>query len=327
MFDINKHRPDLRNHAVDAFFIAHFDSRVLIPAFNQLSGHFEEIYTTRALEFALAQTQHGGGFFDCLSANVEKLDQNLKFIATAHRKDHRWNPGDPDGAGLSAFGGENIYSFRPTNDQRKELAELIAAKLPTLANGRVLNTRELLDFALSDHQDKLSLSVQKQLRKNIKLTYRDRVKGKIVSVGIDTALQLGKRNAFINAEAKFSIVGPSESQNGTNVLATTDLLRMSLHDRETQFPGDRIVFRKGDTIVTDEEALVVTGLQADRRLITYPIDASEREPEIKRRPTIQASFLQQSSTKVQSDVLGRRLHKLRKNPGGLKPVCYPLRGQ
>ncbi|MBM3557838.1 MAG: hypothetical protein FJX47_20050, partial [Alphaproteobacteria bacterium] len=123
MFDINKERTDLRNHAVDAFFIAHFDEKVMSPAFQRFhGGHYEDLYDRKQLEDALAKNK---GAFAALENNIESLAEVLPTIATAHRAENKWNPGDAEGGSFGKLGGENLYAFHPGRVQFERIAEAI----------------------------------------------------------------------------------------------------------------------------------------------------------------------------------------------------------
>ncbi|MDE0704938.1 MAG: hypothetical protein OXH59_14595 [Rhodospirillaceae bacterium] len=104
MFGLNKERGDLRNHAVDAFLVAHFDKYVLKPAFDRLRHErsYEELYDTRLLEAALSRIAGGPALFDDFRENLDRMEDILPHVHTAHRPDNKWNPGDAAGGSFGA---------------------------------------------------------------------------------------------------------------------------------------------------------------------------------------------------------------------------------
>lgn len=327
MFGVNKPREDLRNHAVDAFLVAHFDRFVLKPAFDRLRHQYayEELYETRALQDALSGIGGGRGSsrYEDLVGNLDRLENVLPTIATAHRADHQWNPGDSIGGGLGAFGKENIYSFRPTWAERVELTLLLRKEGVVPDDGAVLTGKEILArFDTISRDTVKGRRLAEKLAGKIDLRYRDRSKEKPVTLKRKTGLPLSsQKGAFINAEGKFAVVGAPDARDRL-VLSIADLLGMSSEERATVFAAGQPIYRRGDTVVKDGRAFVVTGLQHDKRLIVYPINEAERKPD--RKEWITAS---PNVTRFASDVLGRRLHQLGKDPRGLQPVPYPLRSE
>lgn len=332
MFGINKKRADLRNHAVDAFIVAHFDDRVLRPAFDLdrlRANNFEELYATRALSAALSSISGGSGFLDAFEQNLARLDHVLRTIATAHRPDNRWNPGDALGGSFGALGGENIYAFRPTWEQRKELTRIAAKAGKAPPDGRVMTRRDLLELLNGEPRNEAECKLQLQLRAAARLRYRSKAESasKVTRLNADTAEPLTRQpGAFIDAAGKFAVVGPIPGQDRT-VVTVAGFSRMSAVQREALLTNGRAAYRRGDIVLNRSNAYVVTGLQADGRLIVYPIDAAERKTVLKDWITIPAKSgsKKQPPTKAAYDVLGRRLHRLRKGSGGLEPVSYRLR--
>lgn len=322
MFGINKPREDLRNHAVDAFLVAHFDKFILKPAFDRLRHRhaYEELYEPRALQSALSRIGDGNGnlLYDDLVNNLDRLEAVLPSIATAHRADNQWNPGDGIGGGIGAFGKENIYSFRPTWAEREELTLLLRKEGIVPDDGTTLTGKEILtryDTISRDTQEGRRL-VEK-LDVKIELRYR----GLKRPLKRRTALPLsGQKGAFINAEGKFAVVGTTSRDRF--VLSTADFSRMNAEERANVFATGQPIYRRGDTLVKGKEAFVVGGTNIEKRLIVYPINESERGTDRKKLITVSPDI-----RKFASDVLGRRLHQLGKDPRGLQPVPYPLRSE
>ncbi len=321
MFGINKDRSDLRNHAVDAFLVAHFDSHVLKAAFDRL-GHahaYEELYQPRALQAALDQINGGKGLFRDFQDNLVRLEQTLPTIHTAHRADNRWNPGDKMGSGLGAFGGGNIYSL--TWETRKELTKLLRKERLAPDGENIPGGREILTRYEEIPTDTLQRKrLKEQQDKKIKVGYR----GLKRPLGFQTVLSLsGQKGAFINAEGKFAVVGAPNAKD-RRVISVAEFARMNAEKRADIFPKERPVYRSGDIVINNKErkAFVVTGLRADKRLIAYPVNEAAREKKQKQQITPDNNIV-----KFRSDVLGRRLHRRGKAPGGIQPVPYPLRGK
>ncbi len=325
MFDINKERSDLRNHAVDAFLVAHFDSHVLGAAFARLSHAcaYEELYTPRALQTALSHITGGTGLFKDFQDNLARLEQTLPTIHTAHRADNRWNPGDKMGGGLGAFGKENIYSFRPAWEKRKKLTGLLRKEGVAPDGDAVLSAKEILA-----RYEALPMTTPKEkhradnLAGKIELHYRNREGGRNITLKRRTALPLsGQKGAFINSEGKFAVVGAPKAGD-RQVISVAEFARMNAEERASVFRKGSPIFRRGDTVLKDGQAFVVTGLNINKQLIAYPVNEAARKQEQKRRITPDNDI-----TRLTIDVLGRRLHRRRKAPGGIQPVSYPLRGK
>jgi hypothetical protein len=333
MFNIRKSdmRHDLRNHAVDAFLVAHFDARVLRPAFDRLRGKyaFESLYDLRVLDAAVSEIEAGQGFLDQLKNNIERLEAILPTISTAHRADNRWNPDDPSGGSLAMFGGENVYSFRPTRAER-ELLTQIAAKFGRLPkNGLVMTSVELLSLMLPQNPDENDQKISDALRKEATAKYRSYIDGKatVTETNMQTALPIsGQFGAFVDAKSKFAIVGASAEEK-RRIVSVAEFTKMNSAQRAALFAEGQPVYRRGDTVVVDGEALVVTGLYQSGALKCFPVDLADHDQKLQRRPTVPARSKDPAIVRFASDVLGRRLHRLRKDPGGLKPVPYPLRGE
>jgi hypothetical protein len=324
MFGINKERADLRNHAVDAFLIGHLDGRVLRPAFDRLKdgyhGRLEEIYAERALMAVLDGIRSGSGFFDELKQNVERLDRELPNIATAHRADNRWNPGDAPGGSFGVFGGLNIYTFRPTLADRKALTAIAAKAGKAPEDGSAMTRKALLELLLSEPADDKERKMLAALRKQAETYYRQEGAEKKTTLKVQTALPLfDQPGAFIDAESKFAIVGAAKASD-RRVVSVVEFSQMKAEQREALYANGQSVFRRGDTVVKADNAFVVTGLQGDGRLIAYPLDVAEREKALKNFITTGPDV-----SRCTSDVLGRRLYRSRKGSRGLKPVPYPLR--
>ena len=329
MFGINKPREDLRNHAVDAFLVAHFDKFVLKPAFDRLRHQhaYEELYELRALQGALSLIGDGNGslLYEDLVNNLGRLEAVLPTIGTAHRADNQWNPGDSIGGGLGAFGKENIYSFRPTWAEREELTLLLRKEGIVPDDGTILTGKEILARYDTISRDTMKgQRLAEKLAGKIELRYLKRSgdRSKATSLKRRTALPLsGQKGAFINAESKFAVVGAPSAKDRA-VLSIADFSRMNTEERANVFATRQPIYRRGDTVVKGDKAFVVTGLQHDKRLIVYPINEAERKRSQKEWITISPDI-----NKLENDVLGRRLHQLGKDPRGLQPVPYPLRSE
>ncbi|MBX6321373.1 MAG: hypothetical protein IRY94_06060 [Rhodospirillaceae bacterium] len=317
MFGINKCREDLRNHAVDAFLVAHFDKELLQPAFARLRHEFgyEALYDPCALEEALSHFAGGADLLSDFRDNLDGLEKTLPLIGTAHRPDHKWNPGDASGAGLGAFGGENIYSFRPTLAERKSLTSQIRLSAAGAAGTTALTREQILELLL----DNKNRSDASRIRDKAIVRYRRRSENMVVPLSLNAVAPLCRQpGAFISAEAKYALVGyPVARQR--RVVSILDFAKMENNERTGIFRHEHPVFRRGDIAVKGGCAFVVAGIKADKRLIGYPLDAAKgRQEFISVGPGV---------TKIVSDVLGRQLHRLRKDPRGIAPVPYRLRGE
>jgi CRISPR-associated endonuclease Csn1 len=321
MFSIDKPRIDLRNHAVDAFLVAHFDAEVLRPTFTYLRGVFEELYDSRSLRSALARIDGGEDFFPGLECNIAGLLRELPSVATAHRADNRWNPGDAEGGSFGAIGGANIYSFRPSAAERRVLTAIAAKADKAPAGGRVMTRHELLRLLLdSDLDDRLRRALYDKAE--VRYWSRDQARRKMVTTKLQTALPLaGQPGAFVDGEGKFAVSG-GVRKDDRKVTGVAEFSASDSASRATLSTARVPIFRRGDIVIDGRKALVVTGLLADTRIIAYPVDEALREQAQKQRIIAGAGM-----TRFASDVLGRRLHRLRKDSGGLEPVPYPLREQ
>ena len=324
MFDLNKVKADLRNHAVDAFLVAHFDKHILKPAFDSLRHEYsyEELYRTRALKDALGQIDGGAGLalFEDFETNLDRLKEILPHTHTAHRPDNQWNPGDTAGGSFGALGGQNIYAFRPDRKKREELTDFLKHHGFVPADEPVLSKQDILDLydLLQDGDPK-----KEKLGKKIELRYLDPTKMRYKAVTLKrwTALPLtGQSGAFIDGAGKFAIVGAPEKKD-RRVVSTAEFSRMTDAGRTAAFVAGHPVFRRGDTVMYDGKALVVTGLEADTRLTAYPVDTAERSKKSMKRPVADKNV-----TKLTCDVLGRRLYGRGTDSRNIEPAPYPLRG-
>ena len=207
---------------------------------------------------------------------------------------------------------------------REELAEILS-ETGALADGKpVPGKREILARYRAVRRDTpQGKRLAGKLEKKMELRYLDRTGStpKAARLKIKTARPLERQeSAFIDAEGKFGVVGAPELKN-RRVVSTADFSRMTAVEREAVFVTDHPIFRSGDTVIKDRRAFVVTGLQADTRLIAYAVDTATRAKDHKRWLSIGAGM-----TKVTCDVLGRRLYGRGKNSGDIQPVPYPLRG-
>lgn len=325
MFGINKPREDLRNHAVDAFLVAHFDRHILKPAFDRLRHQhaYEELYESHALRAALSGINNDDALFEDFQRNLDRLERVLPTIYTAHRADNRWNPGDKVGGGFGTFGGENIYAFRPTFQETEELTELFRQGGLVPSDSPVLDKKAILTLYNElprDTRDGKRLA--EKIASKIELRYSDRDNDKVSKLKLKTAQHLSRQpGAFIDAESKFAIIGADQADQ-RQVFSTLDFSRKNAQERADIFSIERPIYRRGDTIVQERSALLVTGMQQDRRLIAYPVNEAERKQDRKRFITISGHI-----AKLTSDVLGRRLHQFGKGAGGLQSVPYPLRSE
>jgi hypothetical protein len=328
MLGINKWRADLRNHAVDAFLIAHFDSRVLRQAFDHLkNARPEDVYSTRHLGWALDQVDGGQGFLDELQRGIERLERILPAIATAHRADNRWNPGDKDGGSFGSLGGENIYAFHPTEAERKKLTAIAAKYGKAPADGRVMTRKELHAMLLAEPADDEGCKLWDKLHEAAKVRYHSVEGEKATEKSVKSALPIRSQpRAFIDAKSKFAIAAPTAAFK-RRIVSVAEFSQTSATNRTALFAMGQPIYRRGDTVIDRGMAYVVASIMGDGRLGLYPIDSALKEQSPPHRPTVPISNTQPIFVKFSSDVLGRRLHRLRKNPRGLKPVPYPLRGQ
>lgn len=331
MFNINKCRADLRNHAVDAFFIAHFDERVMLPAFSRMRGGPEELYKPRTLEMALDNTKDSAGVFDAIRTNINRLEAILRTIATSHRPNNMWNPGDPDGGSFGAFGGQNIYSFRPDWATRAKLTAIVRRARKEQGEDKPLAKEDLAAIMSGRPNDPREIKLQSDIIKTAKVRYLTRTsdKTKPTTCKVNIALPIkGQPGAYINAEGKFAVLSATKDA-ARSIISTAEFSRLSRESRARIFDGTHVVYRAGDTVISDGVAYVIGGLEGDgerdARLIMYPVDAAGRET--RHRITVPARPDKMPPIKVRTDVLGRRLHRRRKAAGDLAPVPYPLRDE
>lgn len=323
MFNLNKDRKDLRNHAVDAFLIAHFDEYVMRPAFDRLQrgGGYEEIYATRALVAALAVIEHGEGIYELLEWNIDRLDRILPTVATAHRPENRWNPGDPPGGSLGAVGRENIFGFRPDLAERRRLTLLLKQLDGSIPDGAILTRLQILQVLRTVPDDPRLRRRREAILQSTKIKYRPDTE-----IRMDTALSLeAQRGAFIDARGKFAIAAAT-AERPREVFSTAVFSQMNAAGRSAVFAEKRPVYRQRDTIIVDNLACVVTGLEASGALKSFPVDLADPDDKWRKRPTVPASAKQTPPQKLTCDVLGRRLHRLRKDSGSIQPQPYKLRG-
>jgi hypothetical protein len=339
MFNINKVRKDLRNHAVDAFLIAHFDERVMRPAFAQhLHGrHYEELYERRSLELALDRVTNSNGVYEAIEENLRRLDGTLEFIATAHRADNKWNPGDLPGGTFGAFGGQNIYAFRPDRETLGKLSKEInqVRRDPAAPSG--YSKRELVALMESDAariNDPVEKRTQRMLHDKAKLRYRQRSnaeepKDTSVSRSVLSPLR-DQPGAYINVDGKFAIASAGDGAK-REVIGIAMFSASTAKERERIFATERLVYRPGDTVIYENKACVATGMERDGRLSLYPVDAAERVEDDEKygqtRYRVPADGKVRPAEKFASDVLGRRLHRRRKGPDGLQSEPYQLFGR
>lgn len=334
LFDINKsgNRHDLRNHAVDAFLIAHFDSYVMCPAFLKFRGrHYEDLYDSRFLEYALREVSGSGGVFAAFQENLRSLDSTLKYIATSHRPDNKWNPGDAPGGSFGALGGENIYSFRPDKKERERLSALVWKMRKS--KGEILSKSALLELMERDFSklnDPEEVKITKILRDRAKIRYRSRTEesGRVTLASRDIGQAIeGRSNTFVNVEAKFAIAAPNAHLD-REIIEVEKFSRDAAADRKSIFEASRAVYRPGDTVVYSNKAWIVTALEGDGRISLYPVDTALRDRSKQDRPTVPARRGKQLPVQRSTgDVLGQRLHRRRKSAGDIDPVSYQLFGE
>lgn len=320
MLGINKERADLRNHAVDAFIVGHFDSRVLKPALERVchSHSFEDKFTPEPLWNALDGLKDGKGAHarQDLRDNLSCLGGLLSHVSTAHRPEHKWNPGDPLGAGLGEIGGQNLYAWRPKRSDRVKATAILKdmneedVDVP-MKTKDILTAYENLD---PDKQDEMKML--RKLRKLFKFTYR----GRSGTVNIDT-LTRTRDGGYVETSSKFALVSVIHAVRAKRraeplvaVLQSTDDARRKI------FASGSIVYRRGDILVENGSAKVITGIRADGRLIHFPVNLAGR-----RQDDRTISVPRSETRKVKFDVLGRRLFALGRNTGDIAPTPYPLR--
>lgn len=324
MFGIDKDRSDHRNHAVDAFLVAHFDKHVLKPAFDRIRHEYayEELYETRALEDSLNRISGGAALFNDFKRNLDRLERILPTIYTAHRANNTWNPESKPGGSFGSFGKKNIFSFKPDIKKRKDLTDFFRREGIVADTKPVLTRKEILAlYREMNRSNPKERRIAKKLDGTIEVSHRKDERRKIESGKMPTASSLSRQEgAFINIDSKFAIVG-ADKPDQRRVVSIADFSRMNADERAAVFAAGQPLFRSGDTVVEEGEeggAFLVTGLKGDSRLIAYPIN------EVKQTRKLITPD-RRMIRKFSSDVLGRRLHKLGKSSRGLKQVPYPLR--
>ena len=327
MFGIDKIREDLRNHAVDALLTAHFDKRVLRPVFDRIQSGFgyEALYHRRALRVASGNVEGGDDLLEDFEDNLDGLARLLPAIHAAHRADNRWNPHDGPGAGIGEFGKENIYSFRPSHENREKLTEFLRSKGAIPHSDRVLTVKEIIARydALRESSPRGN-SIADKLASKIKLRRRGAKQDLVLKSAIPLT---DRKGAFVDGSGKFAIVGGLRLKD-RKVVSNAEFVRMDVDERAELFSAHFPVFRAGDTVVEEGEdgeegrVLVVTGLMSDTRLIAYPVNTSTRSATGKIR-ILPREYI----AKFANDVLGRRLYRFGKTSGRIDPVPYPLRSQ
>lgn len=333
MFGINKNRKDLRNHAVDAFLIAHFDGRVMRPAFRALHGaHYEDLYERRYLEMALDRVGGSAGVYQGLIDNLGRLNVVLATIATAHRPDNMWNPGDTPGGSFGALGGENIYAFHPDPDTLRKLSAIVN-KARKLKDGPVYTKAQLAEVLRRTPgtiNEPLERKACQALREATKVRYRQRPdegspKNVPSSFEIVKSITM-QAGAFINAESKFAIAAAT-AQSPREIIDLASFSADDAQKRAGQFSPGRTLYRANDTVWHESKAWVVTGFESDGRMSLFPVDVAGRDRgDGQKRLSIPANPREKPPEKFASDVLGRRLHRRRKSSGDLESVSYRLFG-
>ena len=317
MFGINKKREDHRNHAVDAFLVAHFDKHILKPAFDQMRHKYayEELYHTRALEYSLDTIDGGMILFKDFKDNLDRLERVLPTIYTAHRAENLWNPGDKMGGSFGALGKENIFSFKPNYESRKNLTKIINKDRDSvMVKEEILAQYVNIGRRKSEQEN---VARKKKLEEKIEVSHRKDTRSKVEKVRISATSPIsGQEGAFVDAENKFAVIG-ADRRDQRRVVSKAEFSRMSATERADVFVDGQPVFRGGDIVITGRRAFLVTGLQADSRLNVYPINEAKQT---RKRITPDRKVV-----RLSSDVLGRRLHKRGKSPRDLEPVPYPLR--
>ena len=272
------------------------------------------------LETTLTRAQHS---LDRLAEFGEPRPDVLKALERTLTVEgaQPFRPGDKVDGGLGAFGKENIYSFRPTWNEREELTKLLRKEGLVPNDGFVLSGKEILAcYGEIPRNTPKGKRLADKLAGKIELGYRNRDKDKSTALKLRTALSLsGQKGAFINAESKFAVVGAPRARE-RRIISTAEFARMDTAERTGIFTTGQPVYRRGDTLIQDREAFVVTGMNIEKRLIVYPVDEAGREGNNRKLITPG-----ENGAKFTSDVLGRRLHRRGKDTGGLQPVPYPLR--
>jgi len=321
MFDINKERKDLRNHAVDAFLIAHFDEHVMRPAFARLRGtRYEDLYTAKPLEDALGEVSDGPAVFDAFRENLRRLDDILPTIATAHRPDNKWNPGDRPGGSFGALGGENIYAFRPDKDALARLSKIVnnargIENGPTYTKAQL---RALLEAAVDQINDPAERQACLALRKATTLSYRGRKKPVSFEIFVKNKSNPG---SFLNISGKFGVTS-RKNVSELEIISIHDFSKSDISKRNSYFSPELIFYRNSDCIVYNGFLCTISAFSENNQITIFPVDDIQVKSN-RIQPTVK-KFPSKLLEKFPSDVLGRRLHRRRKNPGDLQPVPYPL---
>ena len=270
-----------------------------------------------------ASGEGGSVLIEDFENNLDGLDRILPTIHAAHRADNRWNPHDGPGGGIGEFGKENIYSFRPSREDREKVAEFLRKKEAISDSDQVLTAKEIM--ARYDALRKggpRERGVADELASKIKLRRR----GAKESPALKTAIPLAERKgAFVDGSSKFAVVGGLRKKD-RKVVSNAGFVQMDVDERAGLFAGHFPVFRAGDTVIVEMkdrtmlQIFVITGLNGDTRLIAYSVNESIRG----KRKFITPD---RRVRKFANDVLGRRLYRFGKTSGRIDPVPYPLRSQ
>ena len=329
MFNLDKDRKDLRNHAQDAFVIAHLDRDVLIPAFARINARpkaegytlWEDAITQKSLSRAMDSVKNGTRTYAQMVKNIALMKATLPFVATAHRRDTQWNPGDAMSGTIGAFGSENIYTMPLGGEyggkyicRMKRSIAATAAPLPTpcgddadrqegqCADTSALNPRQKKRPAGAPSTIAEDSAVQ---RKYVRQRGDDKP-GRLVAV---------------DGSSKFCTVAPYGDKE-RQVIGVEELATMTEAERSALFAGGP-VFRGQDTIIYDGQMFVIRGLCKNGQVRAYPIDRADadglKQPRCSPTANRTPNFYM-----VEADVLGRRLHGYRTRAGHLPPVPYPV---
>lgn len=325
MLEVNKERSDLRNHAVDAFIVGHIDAHVFQPALERVlhSYSFERKYETGPLWDALEHLNEQKGKYgkQDLEENCSRLDELLPYVSTSHRPDHKWNPGDSVGAGLGEIGRQNLYAWRPSIDDRRKATSI----LTDVEEKDVVSPKKAKDILVDYEKLKSSASTDKKIQAKLKkmnglleLTYRGKASNKGVKIDV---LKRTRRGGYAETRSKFALIsrfdGKRPKRSAESLVA---VLQADRSERERLFADGTAVYRRGDILVEDGKAEVITGIKKNGSLRRFSVNKAGRSQE-----DGNFSAPGPKARKVKFDVLGRRLFALGTDTGGIQPVPYPLR--
>lgn len=315
-FGINKERADLRNHAVDAFLAGNIDNRVLGPAMTAMSRDrltkLEKRFGLDPLKRALSKLKNGRrkDVVENIENGLQILDERiLPYMHTAHRPDHKWNPGDPMESGLGGIGGQNLYRWAPDRKDMKEVAEILDPGNPPKGKTAIMEKYEKLN-----PRQKASVKINQMKYRGLKKKNRS-VEG----------FRRTRTNSYMETSSKFGLeIRREGGKTKRQAITLLTVLEMKEAEREALFANGTMILRRGDTMVENGKAKVVKGATAEGRIISWPCNTASGN-DLPQKDKI--SRPNQKTRKVKADVLGRQLYTLGKDHGDIEPVHYPLRKQ